>query len=462
MAISSKRSEVEPLIKKHDTSCNAAIRVRILTCLTSLAEGYDISCIAGAAVLFAEQLDLQKHEIGIIMGGAHLSMAAGALLAGVLQDMLGRKPALAIAYGMLAFGSLVMAFASAFLELLIGRLFVGLGVGIGLAVVSTYVAEVAPAEQRGFYACLEGVFINIGLLAGYLGNYYLHGMEHDWRWMLGLGAVAPILFMVLLMTPLFPESPRYYFLLGQEDEAKRILSSLVEADEVESTLTEWQKDLQRAPLSWMQVICPQSSHRRWALLAGMGVCIAQLLSGVPVVGLYLTHLLDAELPTKAAFFHVVCVGCVRVICSAVATCLLVDHWGRRPLLLWSAGGIVLSHLYLSTVYLLQLNAVPWKLLGFYAFSVFYEIGLGPVTWVYIGECLDNEMRSKGVSLSLSASRIGAFFMLLLFPVVSSVAVFFIGLALCNLGILVFIQFLVPETKQLCLEKVHEVFAPSAL
>merc|ERR1719230_224835 len=104
--------------------------------------------------------------------------------------------------------------------MMLGRVLLGVGVGMGMSAVSSYIAEVAPAQHRGLFSSLEEMFIVLGIVAGYYCSYLLYGVSNDWRWMLGLGAVAPTIFTVLLLTPLFPESPRFLLLSGRTDEAE--------------------------------------------------------------------------------------------------------------------------------------------------------------------------------------------------------------------------------------------------
>merc|ERR1719478_1793343 len=104
----------------------------------------------------------------------------------------------------------------------------------------------------------------------------------------------------------------------------------------------------------------------------------------------MSYVLEHEVTTELAFYHVVCVGCFRVFVVVIATFYLIDTWGRRPLMITSIAGVVLAHIYLALAYHWQLDPMPWKIGGFYFFMTFYEIGIGPVAYVYMAECLDNE------------------------------------------------------------------------
>lgn len=68
----------------------------------------------------------------------------GSLIAGVLSDQIGRKPVIIISDVLFTGGSLLMAFAPEIYVLMIGRIIVGLGVGIASMVVPVYLSEVSP------------------------------------------------------------------------------------------------------------------------------------------------------------------------------------------------------------------------------------------------------------------------------------------------------------------------------
>ncbi len=75
---------------------------------------------------------------------ALLGAFIGSLFAGVLSDQIGRKPVIIISDFLFTAGSLIMAFAPEIYVLMIGRIIVGLGVGIASMVVPVYLSEVSP------------------------------------------------------------------------------------------------------------------------------------------------------------------------------------------------------------------------------------------------------------------------------------------------------------------------------
>mmetsp|Transcript_112466 Transcript_112466/g.195113 ORF Transcript_112466/g.195113 Transcript_112466/m.195113 type:complete len:487 (+) Transcript_112466:125-1585(+) len=460
-----RAGECQPLLEKDDASsssycCSGPVLVRILTCVTSIAEGYDISVISGAIIIMAKELALSKVEVGVIMGSSYLAMAVGCLGAGSLMESAGRKLSLCVSYAFLTAGSLIMAFGHSFLMLLTGRLTVGIGIAMGLIAVAAYIAEVSPADRRGLFSSAEEMFIVIGILLGYLANYMLLGLKHDWRYMLALGAVIPFIFMLLLLTPLFPESPRYLLLRGKVDEAKQVLAMLVSQDEVEQVMLQWKETQVSDSFSWARVLWPDGSGKRRAVFAGVGVGVSQLMTGIPIVGLCSSMMLEVELGTKQAFFQVLLVGAFRVVVAAIVTLVLVDNWGRRPLLLLSASGLALCCTFLAVAFHLQLSAIPWKLLGIYMFVCFYSIGIGPVGYTYMGEVLDSDVRGNGIALAGFLSRLFAAGLLMGFPTASAgigIHGVFYFLASINATLALSFYIVVRETKLVPLETMWKVF-----
>ena len=95
---------------------------------------------------------------------------------------------MALAAFIFLIGALVMAVAPSFGWLMVGRSVAGIGVGYALLIAPVYTAEVAPAASRGALTCFPEIFINVGILIGYIANYALQGLPPhlNWRVMIGL------------------------------------------------------------------------------------------------------------------------------------------------------------------------------------------------------------------------------------------------------------------------------------
>ncbi|MCD7446583.1 Polyol transporter 5 [Datura stramonium] len=87
--------------------------------------------------------------------------------------------------------------------LMVGRFVAGVGVGYALMVAPVYTAEVSPASSRGFLTSFPEVFINGGILLGYVSNVAFSKLPThlSWRFMLGIGAIPSFLALVFWPCP---------------------------------------------------------------------------------------------------------------------------------------------------------------------------------------------------------------------------------------------------------------------
>lgn len=94
----------------------------------------------------------------------------GAGVGGVLNDKLGRKPTMMLADVLFLIGSLVMAVSPAPWMIIIGRVVVGLGVGMASMTSPLYISETSPANIRGALGATNGLLITGGQFLSYLVN----------------------------------------------------------------------------------------------------------------------------------------------------------------------------------------------------------------------------------------------------------------------------------------------------
>mmetsp|Transcript_107132 Transcript_107132/g.308247 ORF Transcript_107132/g.308247 Transcript_107132/m.308247 type:complete len:466 (-) Transcript_107132:172-1569(-) len=435
-----------------------ALCARIVTSVTGLADGYDMGSISGALVLFREELALSSSQVGAIVGIAYIAMAAGAPLGGALADAIGRKKALAISYAMLIAGSLLGAMATSFAHLFVARALLGLGIGEGFAVVSTYMSEVSPKSMRGCFVGLEDLFLVAGIAAGYWMNFLLTGVPYDWRWMQGLGAICPMVALGFLLLPQLPESPRWEMLHGRREHALESLTALVGKEEAHSLIVDWTEA--PAPCTWSELLNPKGAWRRRALVASVGMTVISMLSGVAVVTVYMGQILAEEVPARQGFLLTALLAVIRVAVIAYVVFWMMDIAGRRFLSLVSCGGVAVALAAMALAYQMHAKVMPWKFCAFLCYYVAYSIGLAAVPFVYSTEALPTDMRSKGVSLGILVARISAGVVTWCFPLAKDafgIHAVFAALALVNFGSLVFLWLCAPETAGISLEEVHHIF-----
>lgn len=165
----------------------------------------------------------------------------GTLVLSPVSDRIGRRNMLLITMLITGLGSLYTAFVPDMVNFDIARIITGMGIGADLAIVNTYIGEVAPRRGRGKFTAViftlsaVGAFFGIwlGLLLTTPATPWPLGLPFalagpafasGWRWMYGFGALLALL--GLLMRVKLPESPRWLVSRGRLAEANEIVLAM--------------------------------------------------------------------------------------------------------------------------------------------------------------------------------------------------------------------------------------------
>src|SRR5438445_5732688 len=174
--------------------------------------------------------------------------------------------------------------------------------------------------------------------------------------MLGL-AVIPGAILGLGMIRM-PESPRWLAEHGQSDLARQVLARIRGTEHVDSEWLEIRKTLAEAEEHgrFSDLFGPSI---RTALVIGIGLAIFQQVTGINTVIYYAPLIVQsAGIPTASgAILATAGIGLVNVIMTIVAM-WLIDHAGRRPLLLIGIAGMILSLGVLGFVFRMPTGGSP--------------------------------------------------------------------------------------------------------
>ena len=195
--------------------------IAAVAALGGLLFGFDTGIIAGAMLFIVPEFHLGPAEQGLVVSAVTFGALFGALVGGTLSDTIGRRPTNIIAGISFVAGSVLSAIAPNVDILIASRVIIGLAIGLTSVAAPMYIAELAPARNRGRLVSLFQLAVTIGILVSYIVDRAL-APEHAWRWMLGL-AFIPGALLVLGMLPM-PESPRWLLKKGAEKAARQVLS----------------------------------------------------------------------------------------------------------------------------------------------------------------------------------------------------------------------------------------------
>ncbi|KAK3439197.1 hypothetical protein EUGRSUZ_C03839 [Eucalyptus grandis] len=432
--------------------------------------------MSGTVLFIRESLMITPIQIEILVGSLNVVSLIGSLASGWTSDWIDWRYTIILAASMFLIGALLMGLAPSFTFLMAGRVVAGIGVGYTLMIAPVYAAEISPAMTRGFLSSLPEVFINVGILLGYVSNYALSGLPVDisWRLMLGLAGVPAIAITM-------PELPRWLVMEGRFEEAKRVLIKTSE-DEAEAELrlsqmkTNIGVDGSTGPASarrrgqnvWKELLWRPVRPVRRILIAAIGLNFFMQASGNDAVVYFSPEVFqDAGISNKQQLLGVTIIMGLAKTFFAFASALYLDHFGRRPLLMLGSAGMAVSlaGLGLGSKIIERSRSKPAWAIALCVVAVcadvsFFSIGLGPITWVYSSEIFPTRLRAQGTSLAIAVNRVvsGAVAMSLLSisRVITFGGMFFVFAGIMGLAT-VFFYFFLPETKGKSLEEIQVLF-----
>lgn len=208
-----------------------------------ILDGLEVTMVGAVAARLTEEgsgIELTSGQIGIAAAIYVAGACLGALFFGQLTDRFGRKKLFMLTLMVYLAATVATAFAFAPWYFYLARFFTGAGIGGEYAAINSAIDELIPARVRGRVDLTINGSYWLGAAAGGLGAVLLLDTDlfaADLGWRLAFGAGAVLGLAVLLVRRHVPESPRWLFIHGREDEAERIVGG-IEKDVAEQTQTE--------------------------------------------------------------------------------------------------------------------------------------------------------------------------------------------------------------------------------
>lgn len=393
----------------------------------------------------------------------------GSLIAGKLSTVYGRKNTLLVDAGLFIVAGLIMAFSWNVYMLIFGRFIVGFASGIVSVVVPLYLGELAPPNLRGAlgtgyqFGMVSGI-----LLADLLAFVFVRGITEEtnlngtfsqpgWRAMFGFTMVPAI--VQLLCFAILDESPRWLLTQNKPKDAADILRRLRGTNDVYEEIDSIcsASDNEVLTVSVFQVLKDRSI--RYALIVGIGLQIAQQMSGINAVIFYAnSFFLNVGLSNP--LIGTTLVGFVNVVSTGVAL-MLMDQVGRRRLLLYSCAGMLISSVVLSVALLHWIpSGSTISVAAMMSYVWFFEIGLGPIPWLIVAEMFPSHSRPTAISFATMVNWIFSFVVGIAFPFMQTSLdnYVFVPFAFMLLLSLIFTFKFVPETKGKTLEEIQKELA----
>ncbi|UUT36266.1 MFS transporter [Microbacterium elymi] len=197
-----------------------------------ILDGLEVTIVGAIASRLTEKssgLGLTSAQVGqaaaIYVAGA----CVGALVFGYLTDRFGRKRLFILTLGLYLLATVATAFSFTPLFFFVCRFFTGAGIGGEYAAINSAIDELIPARRRGVVDLAINGSYWLGTAFGavltvFLLNTAIFPAGIGWRIAFGLGAVLGL--TILLVRRNVPESPRWMFIHGRDEDAERQVAEI--------------------------------------------------------------------------------------------------------------------------------------------------------------------------------------------------------------------------------------------
>jgi sugar porter (SP) family MFS transporter len=438
-------------------------RVFALGSLAAILFGYD-NGIIGAAILFVpHDLPLDPWSTGVLVSSTVLGAMVGALGSGPAADRVGRQRVLLVAGVVFTLGALGAGLATTVPMLVTFRFVLGLAIGIASVLVPVYLAEMAPARDRGVTTSLNQYMIIIGTALAAAVGFGL-SFAGSWRWMMLVG-VFPAIILIAGMIGM-PDTPRSLVRRGHAERARTLLVALRgDGAEAENEFTEITA-LERAERERHTGARLSAGWVRRLLLLGVLLAVFQQITGINAIVYYSPKVLtDFGVSDTSALLFGFVNGLLNIATIAVVVRRkIVDRRGRKPMLLAGLLGMSVSLLAIGVAALvLPASSTALFVVAIAAFVVFtntFSATWGPVLWVMLAEMFPLAVRGRAMAIATLFNWLAAFGVSLTFPRLTQLlgtGPMLVAYALVGVVLFPVVWWLMPETKQRSLEALEAAF-----
>ncbi|KAK4052517.1 hypothetical protein OIO90_004284 [Microbotryomycetes sp. JL221] len=412
----------------------------LLTCLSFMLIGYDngvIGGLTGEASFNAALGNPSSKTLSTIVAIYEIGCFFGAVIALTMGERLGRKRSIAVGAVFMTIGAIIQGITYSVAQIIVGRIVLGLGMGLINSTAPVLQAETSPAASRGRYVCAQLSTLNFGIFLAYWLDYgtvkHFAGQEFSWRF--------PLFFQLVIIIPVFilsflvKESPRWLANHGRDEEALAVVAALKGVDVNDAEARAAYQEIADAVAfersimakSWTDMFRSDEIKTRRRLLIACSVQFFQQLGGINAVIYYAVFLFSNSLGFSSEKASLLSGALFTVFFGmSFVPWALIDSVGRKPLLVGSVSLMALIFAGLSgATHQIQYNAANADAMKIFAvvlafmYLSAFTVGFQATVWVYPPEILPLRIRAKGTALATCCNWIINYAVVQVFPVAIS-------------------------------------------
>ncbi|KAL3956080.1 hypothetical protein ACCO45_008926 [Purpureocillium lilacinum] len=347
-----------------------SLQVGITTCclVAFVLFGYDQGVFSGI-LQNADWLDQFGHpsdtKTGIIVSCYNLGCLTGCIVNFCIGERLGRRRTIWLAMAVVVLGATLQTTAYTVAHLVVGRIVTGVGTGIKTSTVPPYQAELCDRQSRGRLVSAEVLFVGVGIVLAYWFDFGMSFVGGPVAWRLPIAFQMVFALGVVVLVFALPESPRWLFNHGREEEAMAVLCAVHdrEADDpyVESerraildAIALERRAAENEPSSKLASFTSvfrrdevRTGHR---VLLAWGMQFMNQVGGINLVVYYIPSVLVQNVGMNPQLAQILggCINMMFMIGSLLPTFAL-DRMGRRKTMMWGSLGLGLSMLMIAAL-----------------------------------------------------------------------------------------------------------------
>ncbi|KAL4879124.1 general substrate transporter [Aspergillus karnatakaensis] len=381
------------------------------------ANGYDGSLMGSITVMPHFKATMGSRNTGWEVSVMTSLYSVGSILttpfAAAVSDRWGRRMGMVCGAIGIIIGSIIAASSYSLAQVTVGRFVLGSGIQFMTVAAPAYSMEIAPPQWRGrctgFYNC--GWFG--GSIPAALVTFGTQYIDNNWSWRIPFIGQCAACIIVLGSVYFIPESPRYLFAQGREQEAIDFLAKyhgngnansrlvLLEVEEIRGSI---HQELQDGRLPWWDFRCLFDTHEgRWrsAQVLMMGVFGQFSGNGLGYFNAVIFEELGVKSTAQQLGYNILTEGLKAI--SAGTAVSLTDRMPRRKVLVLGTFGcafmLAINGALNHRFGLDQTNvSLGQAALAFYfLFNVVNAFTYTPLQGVVPVEALDTVRRAKGLA-----------------------------------------------------------------
>ena len=370
-------------------------RVTIATGGGMFLDGFVFATIAAALAggAMARDLGISTLWEALISASTLIGIFVGGLVIGYVTDRVGRKPMFLIDLATFMVCAGLMFFVTAPWQIFVIGLVMGLAIGGDYAIGSPLLSEFVPDDKRGNYLGVLEILWNVGYVVGFLFGFVVNNVEPgNWHWILA-SSIVPAIFCMVARHNL-PESPRWLMSKGRRDEAEQVIRNSLDIDPEQGDFLDEESERTR----WA-VLFSADYVKRTVFACTFWTCI--------VLPYFALTFFQAEVLRTLglggqALIGALC-GTIIALVGATTGWFLVDRVGRRKILI---APMFVCAITLALVGFTDVLPPVIAVACFFAYLLSYGV-MSILPGIYPMELFPTSVRTSGVGLASSASRVGA-------------------------------------------------------